>query len=330
MKILIQEGRRFVEYCFKVAGLDEEEAEIAADQIIDIELRGAHFGGFSRALTMCNMMTDPSRKRSPIAVVSETPLSVLLDGGNTMGYVVATRATAMAIEKAKALGIGLAGARNTYYTGQFSYYMEMATRAGLVGLALGSSTPMVAPHGASEPRFGTNPIAFGFPSDGDPVVIDVGTASVMLGDLNLWEKTGRLLEPGVGFDSSGNPTLDPAAARNGALAVWGGHKGSALAIGVQLFGLMVGSDPAAPGCGYFFVAIDPKLFSESGKFERSVRAYAESIGAARPVDSSEPPRPPFSRSASERRRQMEQGWFEVPDLIVARLEVFAGWKLPRA
>lgn len=328
MKVRLGEGRAFIEHCFEAAGLEGDEAVIAADQVIDIELRGAHFGGFSRALTMCSMMAEPSHRRSPISVVSETPYSVLLDGGNTVGYVVSSQATRMAIAKAKTLGIGVAGAHNTYYTGQFSYYMEMATRENLVGIAFGSSKPMVAPHGASEARFGTNPIAFGFPSAGDPVIVDVGTSSVMLGDLNLWEKTGRLLEPGIAFDAQGEPTLDPAAARDGALAVWGGHKGSALAIAVQLFGSMVGSDVTGSGCGYMFCAINPGLFGDIQQFMASVSAYAESIRTARPVDPSSPPRPPFSRSAVERRRQTQQGWFEVPDVIVEKLEGIAGRKLP--
>lgn len=330
MRVQIEQGRAFIEDCFGAVGLDDQEAAVAADQIIDIELRGAHFGGFSRALTMCDIMAEPSHRRSPITVVRETPVSVLLDGGNTMGYVVATRATELAIEKAKASGIGVAGARNTYYTGQFSYYMEMATRARMVAMAFGSSSPIVAPYGSSEGRFGTNPIAFGFPSKGDPVIVDVGTSSVMLGDLNLWEKTGRRLEPGVAFDGQGNPTLDPAAARTGAVAVWGGHKGSALALGVQLFGLMVGSDPAGSGCGFFFCAVNPELFGDPEAFTRSVRTYADSIQAARPLEPSSPPRAPFSRSAVERRRQIAQGWFEVPDVIIERLEAIAGRTLPAA
>lgn len=328
MRVGIEDGRSFIEDCFKAAGLDAAEARMATDQIIDIELRGSHFGGFSRALTMCGIMMDPSHRRSPITMVSETPFTVLLDGRNTVGYVVATRASQLAVEKARTVGLGIAGARNTYYTGQFSYYMEMATRAGLVGVAFGSSRPMVAPHGATEPRFGTNPIAFGFPSDGDPVIIDIGTSSVMLGDLNLWANTGQLLEPGIGFDPHGNPTRDPAVARAGAVSVWGGHKGSALAIAVQLMGLMVGSDATGPGCGYVFCAIDPQLFGDREQFMQSVRVYAESIHAAHPIDPNSPPRTPFSRSAAERRRQMKQGWFEVPDVIIGKLQTIAGRELP--
>ena len=71
-------------------------------------------------------------------MIRETPVSALLDGGDQVGYYVAHRATSMAVEKAKKSGIAIVGANNTFYTGLFSYYMEMATREGLVAMAIGN------------------------------------------------------------------------------------------------------------------------------------------------------------------------------------------------
>lgn len=326
MRIGIAEARDFITACFGNVGLSESEAAIVSDQIIDIELRGSHFGGFSRALTMCRIILSPGHRFEPMRIVRETPLSAQINGGNFVGYVVATRATEIAIEKAKAQGLAIVGLNNTYYTGQFAYYMEMITRAKLVGIAFGSSKPMVAPHGSTEARFGTNPIAFGFPSETTPVIVDIGTSAVMLGDLNLWEKLGIPLAKGIGFDRNGEETTDPASAREGAVAVWGGHKGSALAIAVQLFGLMAGSDPDSIHCGMTVIAIDPALFGDPATFIAQVQAYAETISKARPIEPAQPPRIPFSRSAAERQKQLERGWIEVPDVIVAQLQGIAGYR----
>jgi delta1-piperideine-2-carboxylate reductase len=107
--------------------------------------------------------------------VPRTALKVELasfDGGDQVGYLVGHKAATVAIAKAKEAGIGAAGASNTWMTGMFFHYMEMATREGLAAMAAGSSVQAVAPYGGTEPRFGTNPIAFGFPADDGPVIWD--------------------------------------------------------------------------------------------------------------------------------------------------------------
>ena len=68
---------------------------------------------------------------------------------------------------------------------------------------------MVAPHGGTQGRFGTNPIAFGFPTDGDPIIYDIGTSAVMYGSVHLARRLGEELPPGSAFDPDGAPTTDP-------------------------------------------------------------------------------------------------------------------------
>jgi len=101
----------------------------------------------------------------------------------------------------------------------FSYYLERVAKAGFVGMAAGNAPRMVAPHGGSEPRFGTNPIAFGFPSADTPVIWDVGTAAVMHFDVTLRMRFGQLLPEGAAFDAAGLPICDPATALGGAFNV---------------------------------------------------------------------------------------------------------------
>ena len=77
--------------------------------------------------------------------------------------------------------------------------------------------PWVAPYGATEGRFGTNPICFGFPSNGDPVIWDIGTAAIMHGEVVLARRLGQDLPEGVAFDADGHPTRSPDAALRGAI-----------------------------------------------------------------------------------------------------------------
>ena len=116
------------------------------------------------------------------------------------------------------------------------------------------------PPGATRPALGTNPIAFGFPSAEGPVIFDIGTASLMWGEVLLAAETGEALPPGVAFDADGNPTVDGRAAARGGVAAFGGHKGYGLAFAIQALGLLAGA--AIPrgqvqDYGFLFLVVDP-------------------------------------------------------------------------
>jgi LDH2 family malate/lactate/ureidoglycolate dehydrogenase len=227
-----------------------------------------------------------------------------------------------ALDKASASGIAIVGASNTWYTGMLSYYAEMAAARGFVSLIASNASPWVAPHGATEGRFGTNPICVGFPSADEPVIWDIGTSAIMHAEVKLAERLGEPLPDGVAFDSAGRPTRDPAAALAGAFAAWGGHKGSGLGIVVQLLGALAGS-PAIPGelagFGLVVIAIRSDLLTSADDFARSVASYAESIRGARAIDGGPPVRMPFDRSRAERSRRLAEDAIEVSDAVHSRL-----------
>lgn len=322
MKLSIAEARALVRDCMRAVGYAPDEAEAIMDHIVDAELRGVQFGGLGRALSVVERTLKATGPRGPIEVTRETPVSALLDGGDQPGYLVARRATEIAASKAAEAGIGVCGAHNTWYSGMFSYYMEMATREGLVAMAAAGSDWRVAPHGSTEARFGTNPIAFGFPSLGDPVILDLGTSSIMVGEAVLAARQGRSLPEDAAFDPEGRPTLDPEQALEGALTVWGGHKGSGLALVVQLLGLLCQSalqPPVLSDSSFFIIALRPDLLMPSEEYRQQVSDYAEAVRSARPLDPERPVRMPFERSAAERRARLERGWIEIPEALHARL-----------
>lgn len=246
MILTVAQARSLAESSMMAVGHTAEEAAIIADHLIDCELRGLSFGGLPRALSIVERIMQAPRAREPIRVIHETPISATLHGGDQVGYLIGRRATDIAIEKARASGIAIVGAFETWYTGMYSYYLERVTKAGFAGLIAGSAPPRVAPHGGTQGRFGTNPIAIGIPTTGIPVIWDIGTAAVMSGEVMLRQRTGALLDMGSAFDAAGAPTRDPAAALEGAFAVWGGHKGSGLAMVVQMLGMMAGAAAMPP------------------------------------------------------------------------------------
>src|SRR5439155_237567 len=85
--------------------------------------------------------------------------------------------------------------------------------AGLIGIHTVAAPPSVAPLGGAKPALGTNPIAFGFPLDGDPLVIDLGTSAFMGTDLQFRQRLGTPLPEGVALDANGRPSTDSRTAR---------------------------------------------------------------------------------------------------------------------
>ena len=327
MQLTVNAARRLVEKTMAAAGHDETESAAIADHLIDCELRGLSYGGLPRALSVFERTTKPDYSRRPITVAHETPLSALIDGGNTIGYLVGLRGAEMAIEKALSHGMSVVGVRDTWHTGMLSYYSEMAARRDLVSLIASNASPNVAPHGGVEGRFGTNPVAFGFPSEDDPVIWDIGTSAIMHGEVLLAGRLGQDIPEGLAYDPDGQPTTSPEQALKGAIAAWGGHRGSGLAIAVQLLGAMC-AVPAMPlnmfGYGCLFVMMRPDLLMSLEDYKAEVAGYARDIRATRPVPGGAPVRMPFDRSAAERRRRLAEDAIEVPDLVGERLMAIAG------
>lgn len=327
MRIALAGAHALVTHVMASLGHDDTDAKLIADHLIDCELRGLSYGGLARAISITERIERTGDRRRPIQILHDTPVSARLDGGDNIGYVVAHRATSIAIDKALAGGIAVVAASDTWYTGMLSYYAEMAASRGLVSMIASNASPWVAPHGATEGRFGTNPICFGFPSAGEPVIYDIGTSAIIHAEVTLARRMGAELPAGVAFDADGTPTRDPAAALAGAFAAWGGHRGSGLAIVVQLLGVLAGSPPIPPelaGFGFLIVAMRPDLMGPPEAFLENVAAYADAVRTARPVAGGPPVRMPFDRSREERARRLAEGGIEVPEAIVVALSARAG------
>lgn len=327
MHLSVGEAHALVERAMIALGHEPADAGLIADHLIDCELRGAAYGGLARAISIAERFARTGDRRQPIRVLHETPVSARIDGGDNIGYVVAHRATTIAVEKAEASGIAVVGANNTWYTGMLSFYAEMAAARGLVTMIASNASPWVAPHGATDGRFGTNPICFGFPAADEPVIYDIGTSAIIHAEVTLAHRMGEQLPEGVAYDSNGLPTRDPAAALAGAFTAWGGHRGSGLAIVVQLLGMLAGSPAIPPDLaefGYLIVAMRPDLMGQADAFRENVAEYARAVRMARPVERGAPVRMPFDRSRAERARRLSEDRIEVDDRIAEQLMQLSG------
>jgi LDH2 family malate/lactate/ureidoglycolate dehydrogenase len=287
-------------------GYEPDEAWILADHVIDAALCGYEYSGLPKLL---NVAEHPRFKapRRPLRVVRETTVSVLLDGGNQSGMVAMYHATRAAIERAQAHGFALVGVDDIWMSGRSAYYVEMLARAGLIGIHTVAAPPMVAPPGGVRPALGTNPIAFGFPMDGDPLVIDLGTSAFMGTDLQFRERLGVALPEGVAIDEHGRPTTDAAAARRGALLPFGGHKGYALALAMHALGVLCSATADTARTGYLVIAFRPDLFVPLQDYRRALSAEIAGIKATPLQEGVDEIRIPGERAYRERARLAREG-----------------------
>jgi LDH2 family malate/lactate/ureidoglycolate dehydrogenase len=318
-----QQARTLAERALQGAGYSAEDARILADHMLDAALCGYEYSGLPKIL---NIVEHPkaAQPRSAMRTLRETSLSVLFDGGNQNGMLTMYHATRAAIGKASQHGMALVGVTNSWNSGRSAYFVEMIARADLVGIHTVSAAAQVAPPGGTKAVLGTNPIAFGFPATGDPLIVDLGTAAFMFSDVLLRERMGTLLPAGTAIDAQGLPTREPAQARQGALLAFGEYKGFALSLAMQAFGVLAGSGfNINKDYGYLLIAIKPDLMLPIDQFKREITAMIEAVRATPLQLGVAEIRIPSQRAFRERRRALREG-IEIDEAIHQALLTLAG------
>ncbi len=196
------------------------------------------------------------------------------------------------VDAARANGIAALAITNVVHFAALWPEVEALVDRGLVALAVTANHAWVAPAGGTRPVFGTTPIAFGWPrAGGVPFVFDFATSAVARGEIELHRRAGTPVPADWGHAPDGGDTTDPAEVLAGAMRTFGGHKGSALALMVELLaGPLLGDLTSAesiawdagrkgsPLGGELIVALDPAGFLGAAAAEQMARA--ESVFAA--------------------------------------------------
>ena len=306
VRLSLDEARALSERAMRGAGYGAEDARILADHALDAALCGYEYSGLPKLLNVVEHARFKA-PRSPIRVVRESSVSALLDGGNQNGMIGMYHATRAAIERATPHGVAVVAVNNLWMSGRSAYYVEMAARAGLVAIHTVAAHPLVAPPGGSKAALGTNPIAFGFPLEGDQLVIDLGTSAFMGTDLQFRHRLGVPLPDGVAIDEHGRPTTDAGAARRGALLPFGGHKGYALALAMHALGVLCHGVADQDRGGYLLVVFRPDLFMPLDEYRRALAAEIAALKATPRQAGVDEIRLPGERAYRERARLAREG-----------------------
>lgn len=290
--------------------MPEENAEITADVLSWSDLHGVDSHGISMIPTYDTLRRNGRVKMEAMPrIVSETPVSAVIDGDGGLGHVPAHFAMSTAIAKAKTVGMAATVVRASAHFGAAGYYTLLAAKAGLVGMACTSASGIqVAPTFGMQARLGTDPWSFAAPSaDGVPFLLDMATTTVAAGRIRNKANEGLPTPDGWVLDRDGRPSNDPLVAREkgGFLTSLGGspenssYKGYGLAAMVNILssclsGATLITDPEhtkkpiGQDIGHFFMAINPAIFRGAGEFEEDVSSFLGTLRATKPVDPAQP------------------------------------------
>lgn len=321
----------FVAYAFVRLGVPETDARTVAGLMVEADALGYDTHGVFRLRQYVNRLRGggiaPAAK---VEVVRETSATALVDGGNGLGHLAMTAATALAIAKAKEHGIGWVGVRNGNHAGPAALYVMPQTREGLIGIcaAVGSANH-VAPYGGSDLLLGTNPMAIAVPAGRqNPFILDMATTTAAMGKIKTLAQRGEKMPEGWMVGRDGLPLTDPNRRDEGFLLPIGGPKGYGLAMAIGLLagtlnGAAFGSDvidftadtSSTANTGQFVAAISVGAFGDPEAFGARVDSAFDEMRASEPLPGYDPVRVPGEGRAARRDDSLEQGIPLHPNLI---------------
>jgi LDH2 family malate/lactate/ureidoglycolate dehydrogenase len=295
--------RKFGEAALARCGAAPSAATTVVDCLLESDRRGVHTHGLIRlrSYVVQARAGEIAAEAEPYVVREHGPTS-LVDGGLAFGAVTAVFAMDDAIERALEFGVGVAAARNGTHFGSAACYSLRAARRSLIGIAATNTPAAMAPWGGAEARLGNNPLSVAGPTpEGAPFVLDVAQSVVSRGQVKLAQLAGQEIPATWALDAQGRPTTDPLAALEGALLPMAGHKGSGLALAVELLtGALAGAGLSPRmtntgltgaggigeerGVGQLFVAIDPDRFAGRELFRSRVGDLVAALKATRPAE----------------------------------------------
>lgn len=337
--------RELGETLLRRRGASPAAASTVLECLLEADRRGVHTHGLLRLPAYCSQAQagEIAAEAEPVLLREDGP-TALVDGRFAFGAVSGTFALDDAVRRARRYGVGVTAVRHGLHFGAAGHYALRAAREGLVGIAATNTPAAMAPWGSSDPLLGNNPISIAGPMpDGRaPFVLDVAQSVASRGRIKLAELAGEPIPDGWAVDADGRPTNDPAAALAGALLPAGGHKGSGLALAIELLtaalagsgisprlvntGLTGGAgDPteeAERGVGHLFIVLDPDRFGGRELFYSRLRDLVAALHSSRLAPGFEELLLPGEPEARAETIAGSQG-VELPDATVAALEALA-------
>ncbi len=273
-EMTVEEIHALAHACLSDNGCDHDNAEAVAVTVSRAERDGAVSHGLFRIPGyVAALRSGKVNGAAAPRVEAPYPAVVRVDGDNGFAPLALQRGIPVLAEAAGRAGVAALAVVHAHHFAALWPETEALAERGLAALACTAYMPAVAPAGARTALFGTNPLSFAWPRPGKPpVVYDMATAAMAMGEVQIAARDGREVPPGTGLTAAGEPTTDPAKiADGGVLLPFGGYKGSAISLMVELLAAaLIGErfsfeaaeadnkDGGPPRGGEFLLALSPQ------------------------------------------------------------------------
>ncbi|MEM9760973.1 MAG: Ldh family oxidoreductase [Pseudomonadota bacterium] len=283
---------RLVAAALTAHGASAAQAHAVATTVTSAERDGSHSHGIFRVAGYVASLKSGKVDGKAVPKVSHpAPAAVVVDAGNGFAPMALAVGTPQLVKTARIAGVAVLAVRRVFHFAALWHEVEAIADESLIAIACTAATPMVAPAGGGRAFFGTNPLAYAVPrAEGPPLVVDQASAAMARGDIMMAAEAGRSVPAGVGLDAAGRPSTDPAAILAGAQLPFGGYKGSAIALLVEMLaGAAIGEcfsdeagardngDGGPPVGGEFLLAIDPEALGAGEDWRARVGDYLDRL-----------------------------------------------------
>jgi len=275
--LTLEAVKSLAEHALTSRGFSDSQAQAIANTVTAAERDKCTSHGLFRIPFYVNALKNPDTNATaePVVTRKENSSVVHIDAQNGFCPLALQTGLDPLADMAKSRGIAALAIHKVYNIAALWPEVEALAERGLVAFAFTAANAYVAPAGGIKPIYGTNPMAFAWPrKDRPPMVFDQASSACARGEIQLHLRDGKSIPEGWAIDQHGNPTTDPETALAGAQLPFGGHKGAAIALMVELLaGALIGDlfsfesseydthKTGAPFGGEFLMAIDPAHFS---------------------------------------------------------------------
>jgi L-2-hydroxycarboxylate dehydrogenase (NAD+) len=305
MNITSEKLRNFTQEVFLACGMPLADAKLAAEVLIEADLRGIDSHGVARLSGYVRLHeAGRANMQAKHQVIHQTPSTATIDADGGLGLVVAPKAMDLAIEKAEQVGTGWVAIQHSNHFGIAAYHAMKALPKNMIGISMTNASPLVAPTFAKERMLGTNPICIAIPAGKEwPFVLDMASSAAANGKLEIAQRLGKEIPSGWVQTQTGEASTNANELKNGgALLPLGGHKGYGLAAAVDILsGVLSGANfgpwvppfvaflnplPNLPGkgIGHFLGAMRIDAFRPADEFNNQMDLWIKRFKESERVD----------------------------------------------
>jgi L-2-hydroxycarboxylate dehydrogenase (NAD+) len=319
MNIPIAELKEKIVTYLTTSGFNEQDSDTLSELVIEQELVGNQFSAVGELPGKHSRIIDNVSNGEAEVVVTKPAMKLIKGNGRSAPLITADNLDEV-ITNAKQQGIYALGIYDSTYNDFFDVFCRRVAAQDCIGIIVENGGPQgVVPFGGRKDVTGTNPLAYGIPTNKYPIVFDAATAMHAYGRIRQSKESGEQLPDNAYVDKEGNITTDPNVAY--AVLPFGGFKGYAINLLIEVLTTNLvrskgGLDQPADNqrhIGTFIIVIDPAAFGDISEFKTATTKLADDILAVEPVNPDEPVRVPGFRGAKRREDFLASGIIEIED-----------------